>query len=105
MDDACELPAGAAGFTATGQNGFLNGPNGFLMVLEWRRGQRVKLEQVAVGFLLCMSGKFHISVEIKNGVVQVKVKVLTHLIYSGKKNEVLQLCQVVKMLLLLFCNY
>lgn len=33
MDDVCELPAGAAGFTDTGQNWFLNGPDWVLMVL------------------------------------------------------------------------
>lgn len=41
MDDVCELPAGAAGFTDTGQDWFLNGPDGFLMALEWRRDQKV----------------------------------------------------------------
>lgn len=58
MDDVCELPAGAAaaaaGFTDTGQNRFLNGPDGFSMVLEWRRDQKVDMEQAAVGLLFCM---------------------------------------------------
>lgn len=62
MDDVRELPAGAAGFTDTGQNWYLNGPDWFLMVLtEWRRDQKVSQKREAAGFTFCTQGKFHMS--------------------------------------------